>query len=198
MRSLAIFLALAGLLSGVVASAQQQETLKAALVALTDDPDLRRSFEDGLAAKGRDRSYNAVTSYDIVPDVTDVNNRRFLRRMLDERVGVVLMMSPAAVGAGSSLDSVRNAVEPNVYRNMRRFAREISPSDGDDLFAVVHLAIYLLYDKEAELLSSGAVWLEEQAETQEEAIDLLQNLVLENVDAVREPIRQHLRMSPLQ
>ena len=109
----------------------------------------------------------------------------------------MLMMSPAAVGAGSSLESVRDAVSPNVYSDMRRFAREISPSGGSDLFAVIHLAIYLIDEDGAEPISAGAVWLDEEAENQEQAIDLLQNLVLGNVDAVRAPIRQHLGMPPL-
>ena len=197
MRSHAVLFALAGMLVANVAAPQEPVTLKAALVALTDDAQVRATFEDGLAAKARERDYDAISSYRIVPEVADVDNRNFIRRLTAEGVGAVLMMSPAAVGAGSSLESVRDAVSPNVYSDMRRFAREISPSAGSDLFAVIHLAIYLIDEDGAEPISAGAVWLDEEAESQEQAIDLLQNLVLGNVDAVRAPIRQHLGMPPL-
>lgn len=193
-RSVVILAVAAALCAGTAAAQPPRFTLKAAVVALTEDAELRARFEDGLVAKAREQNYDAVTSYDLVPDVSDVDNRRFLRTMNDERVGVALIMRPAAIGAGSSLDSVRDAIDPDVYQNMRQFAREVSPSEGGDLFAVVHLGIYLLYDRDAELLSSGAVWLEEQAENQDEAIELLQNLVLDNVNSVREPLRRHLRI----
>ena len=198
MRRHATLIAVAGILAMNVAAPQEPVTLKAALVALTDDAQVRAVFEDGLAAKARERDYDAISSYSIVPEVSDVGRRSFIRRLRSEGVGAVLMMSPAAVGAGSSLEAVRSAVSPNVYSDMRRFARQVSPSGGNDLFAVVHLAIYLIDEDGAEPISTGAVWLDEEPESQEKAIDLLQDLVLGNVDAVRAPIRQHLRMPPLQ
>ena len=50
MRRIAVLLATGAVLITGGAQAQRQETLKAALVALTDDPELRRTFEEGLAA----------------------------------------------------------------------------------------------------------------------------------------------------
>jgi hypothetical protein len=187
-------------LTGTSVGVAQQEivTLKAAIVALTDDERLRAEFEDSLAALARENDYDAVASYSIVPDVDDVERRRFARNLQEAGIGAVLMMRPAAVGQGSSLAAVRDAVSPQVYANMRDFAGEVSPSAGDDLFAVVHLGIYLLSEDGPELLSAGAVWLDEAAGSQQESIDRLQNLVLANVDAVRGPIRQHLGLPPLE
>jgi len=184
--------------SGAGLAQEEIITLKAALVALTDDVGLRTRFEDSLAAKARQNNYDAVASYPIVPDVDDIDSRRFTRELREAGVGVVLMMRPAAVGEGSSLAAVRDAVSPQIYADMRRFAGEISPSAGDDLFAVVHLGIYLLNDDGPELLSAGAVWLDEQAETQQESIEQLQELVLTNVNAVRGPIREHLGLPRIQ
>lgn len=79
------------------------------------------------------------------------------------------MVRPAAIGAGSSLDAVRNEVSPQMLADMRAFAGEVSSSGGDDLIAVVHLAIYTR----------------------------LQDLILGNVDGVRPAIRQHLGLPPL-
>lgn len=184
--------------TGVSLAQEEIVTLKAALVALTDDARLREQFEDSLAAKARENNYDAVASYPIVPDIGDVDGRRFTRDLRAAGVGVVLMMRPAAIGEGSSLAAVRDAVSPQTYADMRRFAGEISPSAGDDLFAVVHLGIYLLNEDGPALLSAGAVWLDEQSESQEQSIEQLQNLVLANVNAVRQPIREHLGLPRIQ
>jgi hypothetical protein len=193
-----ILIVLASSFCAGIAMGQEVVTYKVALVALAEDADVRATFEDSLAAKAAARKYDAVASYDIVPRVTDVDNRDFIERLRSQGISVVLMMRPAAVGAGSTLESVRNSVSADVYSNMRKFAREISPSGDEDLFAVVHLAIYLLANDGARLLSAGAVWLDEETRTTEQAIERLQDLVLDNADKVRGPIREYLGLPPLQ
>jgi hypothetical protein len=190
------------LLAGCFAlSAEAQDdvvTLKSAIVTLAAQPELRAEFEDGLVRKAREARYNAVPSYDLVPDVTDVDNRDFIKRMLTNGIGAVLMVRPASVGASASLDSVKDAVSPGVYANMRAFAREVSPSGEQDILAVVHLAIYLISIDGAELISSGAVWLDEPNPSREQGIERLQNLILANVNAVRPAIREHLGLPPIE
>lgn len=171
--------------------------LFSANVALTDDPGLRTSFEDQMVATALAYRYDAVVSYDIVPNVQDMDRRRIAAQLEAEGIQVVLMLRPAAIGAGSSLDSVRNEVDPAVYESMRVFAREVSESGSDDLIAVVHMAIYTLSDGEARLLSSGAVWLDEQVQTQEQGIERLQGLIVANVNAARPAIRERLGLPPL-
>ena len=104
--------------SCIVLSAEAQDvaTLKSTVVALAAQPELRAEFEQGLVRKARELQYNAVPSYDLVPDVTDVDNRDFIKRMLTNGVGAVLMVRPAAVGPGASLESVKDSVSPNVHR----------------------------------------------------------------------------------
>lgn len=178
--------------------AQDLVTLKSAVVTLAAQPQLRAEFENGLVRKARELQYNAIPSYDLVPDVTDVDNRDFIKRMLTNGVGAVLMVRPAAVGADASLDSIKDAVSPTVYANMRAFARELSPSGEEDILAVVHLAIYLISIDGAELISSGAVWLDEPNPSREEGIERLQDLIVANVNGVRPAIRQHLGLPPIQ
>lgn len=181
-----------------VAAAQENITLKSAVVALAAQPNLRAEFEEGLVAKALELDYDAVTSYDIVPDVEDVDDADFIERLTANGIGAILMMRPAAVGAGSTLESVRDSVSPNIYSNMQAFARELSPSGEEDILAVVHMCIYLITEDGAQLLSAGAVWLDEPNPSQEEAIERLQNLIVANVDAVRPAIRQHLGLPPLE
>jgi hypothetical protein len=177
--------------------AQQPLTYKAAIAALADDADTRAAFEDGLAAKARTHEYDAVPTYDIVPDARDLDEEEFLRELASRGIQTVLMLRPASIGAGSSLESVRNEVSPKLYNDMQRFAKRVSTTGPNDLIAVVHMAIYLLEDGDAELLSSGAVWLDDPVETREEGIRRLEDLVLTNVDAVRPAIRRHLGLPPL-
>jgi hypothetical protein len=176
---------------------QQAVTLKSAIVALTDDPALRATFERGLAAKAIAHDYDAITSYDFAPDVKDVDNRRFLSGLATVGARAVLMVRPAAIGAGSSLESVRNEVSSELIADMRAFAGEVSPSGADDLLAVVHMAIYVIEPDGPELISGGAVWLDEPVANQAEGIERLQDLIVANVDAARPAIRRRLGLPPL-
>jgi hypothetical protein len=108
------------------------------------------------------------------------------------------MLRPAAVGQGASLESVRNEVSPRLLSDMQRFAKQVRSSETDELIAVVHMGIYLLEEGEPELLSSGAVWLDEEVENREQGLERLRALVLGNVDAVRPAIREHLGLPPLE
>src|SRR5690554_4389224 len=147
--------------------------------------------------EARQHSYNAVASHDLVPDVDDLDDRDFAKRMRANGVGAILMIRPAAAGSDASLESIKDDVSAGTYANMRAFARELGSAGEDDIIAVVHLAIYLVGDDGVELISSGAVWLDEQSPSRDEAIERLQNLIVANVDAVRPAIREHLGMPPL-
>lgn len=177
--------------------AQDNVTYRSAVVVLVGDPQLRMSIEDQLVATGREHDYAATTTYDIEPDVDNVDRRKFMRTLASRGIQAVLMLRPAAVGQGSSLESVRNEVPSDVYRDMQSFAKEVSSSGEDDLIAVVHMAIYTLRNGDAELVSAGAVWLDEPVESQEQGIARLRDLVVANVDAARPAIRQRLGLPPL-
>jgi hypothetical protein len=176
---------------------QPAATYKAAVVALTDDAALRQSFETELVALARSHAYDAVTSYDITSDVQDLDRDAFLEALAARGVQAVLMVRPAAVGEGSSLESVRNEVSSRVFADIQRFAGRVSASGGDDLIAVVHLAVYTLTAKDPEMISSGAVWLDEPVTDRAEGIKRLQALILQTVDGARPAIRRRLGLPPL-
>ncbi len=196
-KVLCVFVALG---FATVASGQGREDriFKAAVVALTEDPALRADFERELAARAREHNYDAVTSYDLVPEITDVDSRDFVDAMLANRVDVVLLVRPAAIGPDASLNSVSKEVSAKTLTDMRDFAKEVSGSTGDDLLAVVHLAVYLFYGRDPVVISSGAVWLDEPVSDRAEAITRLQDLVIENIDAARPGIRRHYRLAQLE
>jgi hypothetical protein len=176
---------------------RENRIYKSAVVALTEDPALRADFERQFVAKARERNYDAVTSYDLVPNVTDVDNREFIDTMLANRVDLVWLIRPAAVGPDSSLDAVRKQVSAKTLTDMKDFAKKVSDSDGDDLIAVVHMAIYVFYTRDPVVVSSGAVWLDEPVQDRAEGIARVQDLVLDNIDAARPAIRRHYRLAPV-
>jgi hypothetical protein len=188
---------LASLAAATAHSQQLPATFKSAVVALTEDAELRRSFETEVVALAKTHTYDAVTSYDITSDVKSLDTEEFLDALASRGIQAVLMVRPAAVGEGASLESVRNEVSSRTFSDMQRFARRPSGPGADDLIAVVHLAIYTLVGKKPELVSAGAVWLDEPVADRAEGIERLQGLILANVDAVRPSIRRHLGLPPL-
>ncbi len=190
--------ALVGVFSLNVAVSQEVVLYKAAVVCLLDDPVVRADFEESLAAKFREHNYDAITTYDFLPDTTGVDDAGFAERLAEEGIQAILMLRPAAIGAGSTLESVRDEISPEIYSDIEAFAGEISASGGKDLFVVVHMAIYLITEDGAELISSGASWLEEEAESREQGIEELQNLIVGTVNKARPLLRQHLGLAPLE
>ena len=199
MSSLRIVCLCAALAIAAAASGQGRENriYKSAVVALTQDPALRADFERQIVAKARERNYDVVTSYDLAPNVTEVDNREFVDTMLANKVDLVWLMRPAAVGPESSLDSVAKEVSAKTLADMRDFARKVSESDGDDLIAVVHLAVYLFYTRDPVMISSGAVWLDEPVQDRAEGVSRVQDLALDTIDAARPAIRRHYRLAPV-
>lgn len=179
------------------AAAQNVIRLKSAVAVLSDDQALRTEVEDLMVAKAREHNYDAFASHSLAPDVDTLDGRAFLKSLAENDVQTVLMLRPSAVGEGSSLESVRGEVTPEMFERMREFAGEVSAAGADDLIAVVHLGIYMLDGDKATLLSSGAVWLDEDVPTREEGIARLLELVVSNVDGVRPAIRRHLGLPPL-
>jgi len=188
---------LTGLALGPAAVAQEVVRYKSAVVALTDDPALRAEFEDNLAAKFRDHNYDAVPSYDIVSEVTRLDDSSFVRRLADRGVQAVLMLRPAAIGPGSTLESVQAEVSPEIYRDMSAFAKQVGSTGGEELVAVIHMAVYTIVERRAELVSAGAVWLDEEVESREQGIERLQDLIVRNLDEARPMLRQRLGLAPL-
>ncbi len=191
---------LAFVCSGIAACATtgSSSTYRLAVVALAEDPATRASFEDGLAAKLRADNYDAVASHNTVPAVTDFHDPGLARRLEDAGIQGVVMARPAAVGPGASLESVKGEVSAADYADMRAFASETSPAhDADDLVAVVHAGFYMIKDGRVELLSSGAVWLDEPVGSREEGIDKLQDLIVANMNRARPAARAYLGLPPL-
>ncbi len=192
------FVALVGVICLNIAVFQEVIVYKTAVVALVEDPAVRADFEEGLAAKFREHNYDSITTYDFMPDINEVDDADFAERLAEEGIQAILMLRPTAIGAGSTLESVRDEVSPEIYSDIEAFAGEISTSGGKDLFVVVHMAIYLITEDGAELISSGVSWLEEEAESREQGIELLQDVIVGIVNKTRPLLRQRLGLAPLE
>lgn len=192
-------LALTGLaVGGLGGAAEAERKYVPAVVVLVENAEVRRDFEDSIVAKAQLRGYQPLASYPLVPRVSDFERRKFPEPLRKQGVNVVFMVRPAAVGPGSSLESVRDSLPPDLYREMREFAGSTSQTDTDDLIAVLHVAIYSLAGDKPRLVSAGAVWLNEPVTGRQQGIDRLQEMLLANVDAAREEIREHLEEAEAQ
>jgi hypothetical protein len=130
--------------------------------------------------------------------VNDVNDSRFTRALAEKGIEAVLVIKPAAIGEGSAVESVSDEVSSGLLARIREFAGEVSTPDSGGVIAVVHLAIYTLEDGDANLVSSGAVWLDQEVADRNEGIERLENLIVDNVNAVRPAIRRHFGLPRLQ
>jgi hypothetical protein len=191
------FCAALGIAASASGQGRENRIYKMAVVALTSDPALRSDFERQLVAKARAHNYDAVTSYDLVPTVTDVDDKTFIDTMLANKVDLVWLLRPAAIGSDASLDSVRKEVSAKTLTDMKDFAKKVSKSTGNDLIAVIHMAVYLFYGRSPEVITSGAVWLDEPVQDRAEGASRVQDLALENLDAARPALRRYYRLAPI-
>jgi hypothetical protein len=177
---------------------QTASGVKSAVVVLIDDLELRIDLETRLVAKALVNGYDAVTTFDLFTEMNDVNDSRFTRTLAEKDIEAVLVLRPIAIGEGSALESVSNEVSSGLLARIHEFAGEARTPDSGDVIAVVHLAIYRLEDGDANLVSSGAVWLDQEVADRNEGIERLQNLIIDNVNAVRPAIRRHFGLPRLQ
>jgi hypothetical protein len=179
------------------ASVQTATGVKSAVVVLIDDAELRIDLETRLVAKALENRYDAVTTFDLVTEMNDVNDSRFTRALAEKGIEAVLVIKPAAIGEGSAVESVSDEVSSGLLARIREFAGEVSTPDSGGVIAVVHLAIYTLEDGDANLVSSGAVWPDQNVADRNEGIERLENLIIDNVNAVRPEIRRHFGLPRL-
>lgn len=197
MRTVFCTLFLIGIYAGSSASAQEIATFRSAIMVLVEDITVRTALENNLVALARQRRYDAVAGHTLVTDIDNLTDDEVFETLGAGGVQAVLMLRPASIGPGSSLESVRNSISPRIFADMTAFAESVGSAGRDALIAVIHMAIYTINTVGAELVSSGAVWLDEPVETREEGIRRLETLILANVDSVRPAIREHYGLPPL-
>ena len=78
------FCAALGVATAALGQGRENRIYKAAVVALTQDAALRADFERQFVAKAREHNYDALVSYDVAPNVTDVRNKEFVDTMLGD------------------------------------------------------------------------------------------------------------------
>jgi len=193
----AFAIALAACAGSLGALAQEIATFRSAVIVLVDDSTVRAALEDDLVTLARSHRYDAVAGYTVVPEIGDLTDTEVFDTLGVAGIQAVLMLRPASIGQGSSLESVRNSISPRLFANMHAFAEAVGSTDSDDLIAVIHMAVYTINTVGAELVSSGAVWLDEPVETRDQGIRRLEDLILSNIDAVRPAIREHYGLPPL-
>ncbi|HEX5420372.1 MAG TPA: hypothetical protein VFY39_10260, partial [Gammaproteobacteria bacterium] len=172
------------------------ETERFAVVVLVDDPKLRADLEDGVAAQLEGHGLDPVASHALAPNVRDVAKSDFLAVLKSRHVAGVFMLRPAPLGPGSSLQTVRSSVTPQMLRDFRAFAKRVSRIGPRESPAVVHIGVYLLEDGEPMLFTAGATWLDSDAGSRDEAVARLEHLVALNLEQAAPAIRHAAEAAP--
>ena len=167
-----------------------------AVVALVDDAKLRADIEDGVAAKLDGKELDLLGSHGLGSKVSDVAGKEFLAELEKRKIGGLLVLRPAPVGAETSLATVRAAITPEMLRDFRDFARRVSRIAPEDAPIVMHIAVYVLGEGEPRLLTAGATWLDREPATRDEAVERLDELVALNIERAAPQIRAALAAKP--
>ncbi|HEU4617722.1 MAG TPA: hypothetical protein VFV10_06745 [Gammaproteobacteria bacterium] len=184
---LSLALACAALPAGRAAAAESF-----AVVALVDDAKLRAEIEDGVAAELDGKELEVQASHGLAEDVSEVASKDFLAALRKRKIEGILALRPAPVGEETSLTSVRAAITPEMLRDFRDFAKRVSRIGASDAPIVMHIGVYSLGNREPELLTAGATWLEKEPASREEAVKRLDELVALNVERATPQIREAL------
>lgn len=196
-RTTACLLLLAAASQSFAQDAQERVRLRSAIVVVSDNPDLGREIEQGAVERANANDYDAEASYALTPKDFEARQHGLLQDLASRNIQTLLVLSPLSVGRGASLDALRATLSPDVFKSIQAYAAEFGKSGGRNLVAVMQIAIYVLGDDGLDLLSQGAVWLDDEVATQDEAVARLLDLVLKNVDSIRPAIRRHLGLAPL-
>ena len=170
--------------------------MRFAILALTDEDDVRHQIEDQLVTTLRAGNYDAVASYTLMPDLDSFQNGSARVQLMGQGIQAALVMRPVDVSLNSPEASARLRLAPEEVNSLTRF---IQAYRGDDfsLGTIVQMAGFLLDSRQSNLFWHGVIWLDNPAETQQDYIDKIVDLAEFNLNQSRGAIRQQLGYPPL-
>ncbi len=170
---------------------QEQQFLRFALLALTDDDQSRREFENQLVIRLQEDRFDAVASFELLPDPRGMAPGAVRRRLLDSGVQAVLILRPLELAEGTTLSPGQLQMSPGEFTSVSRF---ISGYRGDKFAVrtVVQIAGFLLQRDASQLFWHGVIWLDDTVETEQNRIDRIVDLVQFNLNNSRSALRAQL------
>jgi hypothetical protein len=170
--------------------------LKFAVMALADQDDTRREFENQLVVRLRDDRYDATASYALIPDLEALGSNSVRQALLDVGIHAILILRPLEVAEGVALSPADLRLNPEEFTSVSRFISAYRGHDFD-LRTVVQIAGFMLDPDASRLFWHGVIWLDDPVETQQNRIDRIVDLVQFNLNQSRSALREQLGYPPL-
>lgn len=170
--------------------------VKFAVIALDTDGATRISFEDQLAQALVVDNYDAVASYTLLPDISDITDPSLREKLLNNGINLVMVLRPVDIGTTATIESVQGHLRPDDYGSIQEFV-EGYRGDNFNTQAVIHIAGFLFDAERSMTFWQGVLWLDEEVDSQEQGIDKLIELVLFNLNQSRGSLRKRLGLPPL-
>jgi len=182
---------------GIPALAQDSnQRLKFTVVALSEEPSVRKNFENELVKKLKTDQYNAVSSHLLISDLPDFNKPDVYKKLRENGIQGVLLLMPIDVGKEASIKSAQPRVWSTTYDSIEAFVNGYRGGNFNTQ-AVVQVSGFLISDNESSNFWQGVIWLDDTVKTRQEGIEKLSGLVLSNLNASRAYLRKLLGLEPL-
>lgn len=195
--TLLIYVAIGFITHSTPAKAQQDEILlKMAVVALSDNHKMRQNLENRIVNKLLANHYDATASHLLIKDISNIRDPKLRHKLYARGVRGVLILRPIDVGEKASITSSKDHISPHTYNTIEAFVTAERRGDFSSR-AVVQVSAFIISEQQATSFWSGVVWLDEPAETQQEGLDKLAELVLFNLNAARSYMRQSMGLAPI-
>lgn len=174
----------------------EQEKLKFAVIALSDDQSVRVRFEDYLVSSLLTDNYDAISSHEILTDLFDQSNEIVSEQLNNSGIDAVLIIGAIDTGPDASISNARETLFPENYSQIQDFIANYRGNNFQTQ-VVVHVAGYLLEDVNSLGFWQGVLWLDEEVESEQEGIEKLADLVKFNLNQSRNLLRRRLGLPVL-
>ena len=182
---------------GAPANAKQSETLlKIAIVALSDNYEIRQDLENRIVNKLLANHYDAIASHILIKDISNIRDPKLRHKLYANGIHGALLLRAIDVGEKASIISSGEYVSPRVYSSIQEFISDERGGDFDSR-AVVQVSAFMLSEHRATSFWSGVVWLDAPVETRQEGFEKLAELVVFNLNAARSYMRQRMGLAPI-
>ena len=165
-------------------------------MAMVENNESRRAFENQLVVRLSEDDYDAVASYELIQDLNDIPSSEVRNQLLDNDVQAILILRPQELPEGMPISAQQLQISPQEFSSVSRF---ITAYQGDNLniSTIVQIAGFLLERDGSRLFWHGVIWLDDAVESEQNRFDKLVDLVQFNLNNSRNVLRLQLGLPPI-
>lgn len=174
---------------------EQQQFLRFTVMALSDNPASRRTYENQLVVRLSEDRYDVVASNELIPDLNAIQSTQVRSQLLASGVQAILILRPLELPEEAALSASQLQMSPGEFTSVSQFINAYR-GDNFDVRTIVQIAGFLLERDQSRLFWHGVIWLDDTVETEQNRIDKIVDLVQFNLNNSRSAIRAQLGLPP--